>query len=62
MRSAEMGLLRSLWINAGDPIEDCGTFERDEAYAARLQAEPGRKSSFWTLIPGSQTRNTSGAD
>jgi hypothetical protein len=31
-------------------IRDFGTFETHEAYAARLRAEHGKKSSFWSLI------------
>ena len=31
-------------------IPDFGTFETHEAYAARLKAEHGRKSGFWSLI------------
>ncbi len=31
-------------------IRDFGTFETHEAYAARLRAQHGKKSSFWSLI------------
>jgi hypothetical protein len=31
-------------------IQDFGTFEPHEAYVARLKAEHGKKSSFWSLI------------
>jgi hypothetical protein len=34
-------------------IKDFGTFETHAAYAARLKAEHGRKSSFWHLISSS---------
>lgn len=33
-------------------IPDFGAFERHDAYAARLKAEHGRKSGFWSLISG----------
>ncbi|MBX6329134.1 MAG: hypothetical protein IRY89_11220 [Pseudolabrys sp.] len=32
-------------------IADYGAFETHESYAARLKAEHGRKSGFWSLIP-----------
>ena len=32
-------------------IPDWGAFEPHAAYAARLTAQHGRKSSFWSLIP-----------
>ena len=31
-------------------IEDFGIFEGHEAYRARLEAEHGRKVSFWSLL------------
>ena len=31
-------------------IRDFGAFEPHDRYAARLKAEHGRKSSFWTLV------------
>ena len=31
-------------------IRDFGTFETHEAYVARLRAQHGKKSSFWSLI------------
>jgi hypothetical protein len=31
-------------------IQDFAAFEPHEAYAARLKAEHGRKTSFWSLI------------
>lgn len=31
-------------------IPDFGAFETHEAYSARLKAEHGRKSGFWSLI------------
>jgi hypothetical protein len=31
-------------------VPDFGTFETHEAYAARLKAQHGRKSAFWSLI------------
>lgn len=31
-------------------IGDYGTFETHEVYSARLKAEHGRKSGFWSLI------------
>ncbi len=31
-------------------IEDFGSFETHDAYRARLEAEHGRKSSFWSLL------------
>ncbi len=32
-------------------VPDWGAFEPHQAYAARLQAQHGRKSSFWDLVP-----------
>jgi hypothetical protein len=32
-------------------IEHFGAFETQDAYAARLKAQHGRKSGFWGLIP-----------
>jgi hypothetical protein len=32
-------------------VPDWGAFEPHEAYVARLKAEHGRKSSFWSLLP-----------
>lgn len=32
-------------------IDNFGTFETQDAYAARLKAAHGRKSGFWSLIP-----------
>ena len=31
-------------------IRDFGTFKAHEAYAAKLKAEHGKKTSFWSLI------------
>jgi len=31
-------------------IEDFGRLEPDDAYAARLRREHGRKSSFWSFV------------
>ena len=31
-------------------IDDFGTFETHEAYAARLRREHGRKYSFWKQV------------
>ena len=37
-------------------IEDFATFETHEAYSARLKAEHGRKSGFWSLISEGRQR------
>jgi hypothetical protein len=38
-------------LSLASAIKDFGEFDRHYAYVARLRAEHGRKSSFWSLVP-----------
>jgi hypothetical protein len=38
-------------LSLASAIKDFGEFDQHDAYIARLRAEHGRKSSFWSLVP-----------